>query len=425
MTDTKYCLYARKSTESDETQALSIDSQIKEMLDLAKRDGLNVVEIKQEKHSAKEVGQRPIFNEIIKEIREEKFDGILTWAPDRIARNAGDLGTVVDMMDNGKLKEIRTYGQSFGNSPNDKFLLMILGSQAKLENDNKSVNVKRGMKAKCFMGWRPGMPPLGYMTNKEGIKGQRKIFLDTVRAPIIKQMYEKVAYEKYSGRKLYEWLKFMRFNTRTGKDVTLSSVYLILKNTFYYGKFEYPVGSGSWYDGIHEPIITKELFDKVQEQITSENMRCENKEFAFTKLIKCGLCGSGITAEEKFKRMKNGTIHKYIYYGCTRNKDIHCKCGYIREEELINQLTGLVDKLDVNQDDIKKKLDYEIKRYNNFRYGILGIDEKKEKIEEKLDYKKYAKYILTQGSVYEKRELMSCLKGKLIIKNSILTIENN
>jgi site-specific DNA recombinase len=425
MTDTKYCLYARKSTESDETQALSIDSQIKEMLELAKRDNLNVIEIKQEKHSAKEVGQRPIFNEIISEIKEEKFNGILTWAPDRIARNAGDLGTVVDLMDNGKLKEIRTYGQSFGNSPNDKFLLMILGSQAKLENDNKSVNVKRGMKAKCSMGWRPGMPPLGYLTNTEGIKGQRKIFLDTVRAPIIKQMFEKVAYEKYSGRKLYEWLKSMRFNTRTGKNVTLSSVYLILKNTFYYGQFEYPVGSGSWYDGLHEPIVTKELFDKVQEQITSENMRCENKEFAFTKLIKCGLCGSGITAEEKFKRLKNGTISKYIYYGCTRGKNIHCNSGYIREEELISQFTELIDRLNVNQDEIKKKLDQEIKRYNNFRYKILGIDETKEKIEEKLDYKKYAKYILSQGSVYEKRELLICLKGKILLENGKLKINTN
>ncbi len=425
MTDTKYCLYARKSTESDETQALSIDSQIKEMLELAKRDNLNVAEVKQEKHSAKEVGQRPIFNQLIEDIREERFNGILTWAPDRIARNAGDLGTVVDLMDNGKLKEIRTYGQSFGNSPNDKFLLMILGSQAKLENDNKSVNVKRGMKAKCSMGWRPGMPPLGYLTNTGGIKGQRKIFLDAARAPIIKQVFEKVAYEKYSGRKLYEWLRSIRFNTRTGKNVTLSSVYLILKNTFYYGKFEYPVGSGSWYDGLHEPIIAKELFDKVQEQITSQNMRCENKEFAFTKLMKCGLCGSGITAEEKYKRLKNGTISRYIYYGCTRGRDRSCKGGYVREEELINQITELISNLDFDQTEMKKKIDYEINRYNKFRYGILGIDKTKEKIEEKLDYKKYAEYILTQGSIYEKRELLSCLKGKLNLKNRILTMNNN
>ncbi len=422
MTDTKYCLYARKSTESDETQALSIDSQIKEMLDMAKRDNLNVIEIKQEKHSAKEVGQRPVFNEIIKEIREEKFNGILTWAPDRIARNAGDLGTVVDMMDNGKLKEIRTYGQSFGNSPNDKFLLMILGSQAKLENDNKSVNVKRGMKAKCSMGWRPGMAPLGYLTNKEGIKGQKKIFVDEVRAPIIKKMFEKVAYEKLSGRKLYGWLISINFTTRTGKRATLSSLYTLLKNTFYYGKFEYPVGGGLWYDGLHEPIINKELFDKVQEQITSQNIRCEDKEFAFTKLIKCGLCGSGITAEEKHRKLNNGNYNKHVYYGCTKYNDLHCKCGYTKEEELIKQLSEMMDELIMDGSEIKKKIELEIERYNKFRYGVLGIKECNEKIEEKLDYKKYARYILAQGSIDEKRELLSCLKGKLTLNNGKIKI---
>ncbi len=422
MTDTKYCLYARKSTESDETQALSIDSQIKEMLELAKRDNLNVIEIKQEKHSAKEVGQRPVFNEVIKEIREEKFNGILTWAPDRIARNAGDLGTVVDMMDNGKLKEIRTYGQSFGNSPNDKFLLMILGSQAKLENDNKSVNVKRGMKAKCAMGWRPGMAPLGYLTNREGIKGQRKIFIDTVRSPIIKQMFEKTAFEKYSGRKLYNWLISINFATRTGKRVTLSSVYTILKNSFYYGKFEYPVGSGSWYDGLHEPIITKDLFDKVQEQITSQNARCEDKEFAFTRLMKCGLCGSGITGEEKHRKLKNGSFNVHVYYGCTRYNDTYCKCGYIREEDLIEQLSGMMDELIMDGSEVKQKIECEIKRYKKFRYGVLGLKESNEKIEETLDHKKYARYILSQGTIEEKRELISFLKGKIFIANGKVSI---
>jgi len=424
MTDTRYCLYARKSTESDETQALSIDSQIKEMLELAKRDNLNVVEIKQEKHSAKEVGQRPIFNEVIKEIREEKFNGILTWAPDRIARNAGDLGTVVDMMDNGKLKEIRTYGQSFGNSPNDKFLLMILGSQAKLENDNKSVNVKRGMKAKCSMGRRPGMAPLGYLTNKEGIKGQRKIFIDDFRAPIVKQMFEKTAFEKYSGRRLYNWLVSINFGTRTGKRVTLSSVYSILKNTFYYGKFEYPVGSGSWYDGLHEPIITKDLFNKVQEQITSHNARSENKEFAFTRLMKCGLCGSGITGEEKHRKLKNGSFNVHVYYGCTRYNDPYCRCRYIKEEDLIKQLSDMIDEIIMDGSEIKQKIEQEIKRYRKFRYGVLGLKESNEKIEEKLDHKKYAKYILSQGTIEEKRELISFLKGRIFIANGKVSINS-
>jgi DNA invertase Pin-like site-specific DNA recombinase len=112
---TKYCLYARKSTEQDERQALSIDSQIKEMLELAKRDSINVVEIRRESHSAKASGQRPVFNELIKDLRSGVFDGILTWAPDRLSRNAGDLGSLVDLIDQKLLKEIRTFSQRFSN----------------------------------------------------------------------------------------------------------------------------------------------------------------------------------------------------------------------------------------------------------------------------------------------------------------------
>src|SRR3990167_279982 len=123
-TKVKYCLYARKSTESEERQVLSIDSQVKEMLQLAERENLEVVTMKRESHSAKETGQRPIFNEIIEEIKLGKFNGILTWAPDRISRNAGDLGKIVDLMDAGKLHMIRTFWQTFGNNPNEKFLLM-------------------------------------------------------------------------------------------------------------------------------------------------------------------------------------------------------------------------------------------------------------------------------------------------------------
>ena len=151
----KYCLYARKSTESEERQVLSIESQIQEMLRAAEKDGLEIVDIRRESHSAKDSGQRPVFSEILKDIRGGRFNGILTWAPDRLSRNAGDLGSLVDLMDQGLLTEIRTSGQRFANNPNEKFLLMILCSQAKLENDNKSLNVKRGLRTRCEMGWRP------------------------------------------------------------------------------------------------------------------------------------------------------------------------------------------------------------------------------------------------------------------------------
>ncbi len=74
----KYCLYARKSTESDEKQTLSIDSQINEMLAIAKRDGLEVVDIRRESFSSKDAGKRPIYNQMLVDVRIGKFNGILT-----------------------------------------------------------------------------------------------------------------------------------------------------------------------------------------------------------------------------------------------------------------------------------------------------------------------------------------------------------
>ena len=78
---------------------------------------------------------------------------------------------------------------------------MILGSQAKLENDHKGENVKRGLRAKCEQGWRPGRPPLGYLHDKYADKGQKKVTIDPKRAPIVKKIFEKMANEELSCRK--------------------------------------------------------------------------------------------------------------------------------------------------------------------------------------------------------------------------------
>lgn len=418
----RYCLYCRKSSEAEERQTLSIESQVKEMLELAKKENLQVVEIKREAHSSKEVGQRPIFNQMITEVKEGKYNGILSWAPDRLSRNAGDLGSIVDLMDKKMILEIRTNGQRFTDSPNEKFLLMILGSQAKLENDQKGVNVKRGLRARCEMGWRPGVAPTGYL-NERHMDKKCQVRLDPDRAPIIRKMFEKVAYENYSGRKLYHWLKNeIKFVTKNGKNLTLSSVYTIFKNPYYYGKFEYPRGGGVWYQGKFEPIIDKGLFDTVQEKISSSAIRnSESKEFAFTRLMKCGLCNSGVTAQEKFKKQLNGNVHRYVYYGCTRYNDKSCKSGYLREEELIRQFENLIDKIDLDEIGIKQKIKAEIERHKKFQVGLLGLKSKIKVAD--IDIRNYAKYILRDGTSFEKHELLSCLKSKIIFKDKKISLE--
>jgi len=233
-----------------------------------------------------------------------------------------------------------------------------------------------------------------------------------------------VGNEQWSGRRIYQWLKNdLKFKTVNGKYLSLSNIFIILQKTFYYGVFEFPEGSGNWYTGQHTPIITKELYDRVQEQLVRSEINKDNKEFAFTKLITCGLCESGITASEKWKYQKNGNVHRYVYYRCTRSKNPHCEEGYIKEEEIIEQIVKILDTLDISELGIRHKFKDEITRYNKFRRIALGKSREKNPEPDEFDAKSYAVYLLTEGSITEKRELLSNLKSRLTLKNKVITIE--
>ena len=157
------------------------------------------------------------------------------------------------------------------------------------ENDNKSINVKRGIRSKCEQGWRPGVAPLGYMNRAFG--GVKDIIPDPERAPIIAEMFRKSAHEGYSGRKLKAWLDEQGFTNRSGTQVSLSQVLVILSTPFYYGKFQYPEAPDApWYQGAHKPLISKELYDQVQLSKGAYKGVWGSKTFAFRGLLKCGRC---------------------------------------------------------------------------------------------------------------------------------------
>lgn len=423
----RYCLYARKSTESDERQAMSIDSQIKEMTTLAEREGLLIKEVRQESHSAKSSGLRPVFNQLLIDIRAGLFDAILTWAPDRLSRNAGDLGTLVDLMDQGKLKTIRTFSQSFSDNPNEKFLLMILCSQAKLENDNRGINVKRGLRAKCEAGWRPGSAPVGYI-NRLTENRIAYIDLDPEIAPIVKEIFERVVYQGQSGRTIKYWLDKTGFRTRVGKRMAISEVYRVLRKHFYYGMFEFPEDSGKWYQGKHPPIITKELFDQAQKLLAVPPRDWSKKDFPFKMLLKCGQCGASVTAEEKYKKLINGKFKRHVYYHCTRSVDYDCEQPYIPEDDLVKQILAKINEIEFDEKAIDEKMKQEIERYHRLRSVVLH-QEMFEQQMEVLDYpiikekspeeriRDYVIHVLKTGYSEEKQEILALFKTRFILKD--------
>jgi site-specific DNA recombinase len=416
----EYCLYARKSSEDDERQALSIDSQIKEMAGQAEAQGLRVTEIRKESHSAKDSGKRLVFNQLINDIKSGLFNGLLSWDASRLSRCGGDLGSIIDLMDQGKLVEIRTHGQVFTNSPNDKFLLMILCSQAKFENDNRGVNVKRGMKTKCELGFRPNMTPLGYANDYRSGKGQKKVFVDKKRAPVIKGAFEKVA-SGASGRDIYNWFAEVGFKTKRGKLVTLSMVYRMLNNPYYCGIFEFPVGSGKWYKGSYKPIITRELFDAVQQKmVVAPKSKPGTKQFDYTKLLTCGGCGSGITAQEKYKQTKKQGRVRYVYYHCTQSRNFDCPQPYLREEKLTEAFIQLLAGITVTEIENKEALRAELDRFRRLSAAVLGDTENEGP---SINLHNFAKYILTQGTRAEKRALIACLEQTIYLRNKEVTTE--
>jgi len=411
----KYCLYARKSSESDERQAMSIDSQIKEMQALAQKEQLDVVSIKQESHSAKLSNSRPVFLEIIQELKDCKYNGILTWAPDRLSRNAGDLGSLVDLMDMGKLQHIRTYGQTFTDSPSEKFLLMILCSQAKLENDNRGVNVKRGIRAKCEMGWRPCPAPLGYYNRSYG--GIKDIVPDPEIAPTIIEIFERVAYKRQSGRDIHEWLECIDFKTKTGKNMSLSMIYRTLRNPFYYGVFKYPENSDNWYTGSHKPLIIKELFDIVQDKLrVPRKLKWGLKGFAFSGTIKCAGCQGNITGEEKFKKLVSGEYKRHVYYHCNRAKDYTCKEPFITEQDLFDELYKFIKTHESLN--ISEKLKANIEIFQSVANTLNREIETNAPF--KADFKIYAKHVIYEGSLKERKEFIIGLNIQLFLHNKMV-----
>jgi site-specific DNA recombinase len=370
----QYVIYCRKSTESEEKQVLSIDSQIKELEEFSKRMNLPISSVLTESKSAKSPG-RPVFNEMMKKLYKGQFTGIVCWKLDRLARNPIDGSSLVWALDQGKIKEILTPHGSFKNNSNDKFMMQIEFGMAKKYVDDLSDNVKRGLRAKLEKGWLPALPPLGYLNEPK----ERTIVKDPERFSLIRQAWDLLS-QGHSPSKILkilndQWGFRTRLRNKTGgKPLSLSGLYKIFGNPFYYGLIERKEGV---YAGKHNPMITEDEYWKAQEILGRPGRpRPKKHNFAFTGLIRCGECGSMITAEEKVNRYGS----HYIYYHCTKKKNgSSCRQKYLNLTDLEKQIISILRKIHVPLVFLDKALSYlkeEAKEESAKLEGILRSKEK-------------------------------------------------
>lgn len=336
----KYFLYIRKSSPNDKKQFQSLQDQKRELISLVTQRGLTVVDTISDQKTAKDPS-RPGFNQLIERIKGGEAQGVIVWKLDRLSRNPVDDGTVRWLLQQGVIQEVVTPHKTYYTTDNVISMAVELSMATQYVID-LSRGVKRGMKSKMLAGWFPGRAPIGYINEPEAISGKRKILKDPIYFPIIKDIWRRFLTGHYSKSCLYQHMQQKCPIMRNGKVLSRSVFFRIFLNPFYCGLFQW---GGKLMPGAHEAIITKEQFDRAQRVLISEQqVRQSVEQYDLKKILRCGHCGSLLTAYTKRKWVKSkGDYHAYVYYKCSHHKaGIDCKQPGVSEAVLKSQILQLV-----------------------------------------------------------------------------------
>jgi site-specific DNA recombinase len=323
----KYFLYARKSTEDDDKQVMSIEAQLFELREFARKENLEILAEFQESKSAKTPG-RAIFGEMMERIESGEAQGVIAWHPDRLARNSVDGGRVIYAVDIGKLVSLRFPTFWFEPTPQGLFMLQVAFGQSKYFSDNLVQNVKRGIRQKLRRGEWLTKAPFGYVNNPR----TRNIEPHPTNSKIVVRAFEEYAKGTHGLVSLSQFLADVGVVSRTETPLAKCAIKHLLSNRAYLGFVRH---HGEWFDGTFEPIVSPSLFEAVQKILASKARapkRRNRHDFPFLGLFRCGECGGMFTAQHA---KGNGGV--YRYYRCTK-KHGACSQGYVLEKELVEQI---------------------------------------------------------------------------------------
>ena len=335
---------------------------------------MEIVASLSEAKTAKEPG-RTQFARMLEIIESGGAEGILAWHPDRLARNSVDGGKIIHLLDTGKLKSLKFPTFWFEPTPQGKFMLNIAFGQSKYYVDNLSENVKRGMREKVRRGEWTWPAPLGYINNRE----KRNIEPDPEKASLIRKAFELYATGEHTFLSLRNELTRIGLYTRKGKVLPISNVQKMLQHHVYYGVISM---NGELFHGAFEPIVSKKLFDKVQETMQRKNKpkRRRKHEFPFTGFLHCFCCGCAISAE-----IQKG----HHYYKCTHKRGPCDQRKYLREEGLLGQVRKIVEQVSMPDDwaeNMLQEIDKEeISEKSDHQGSVQQLEDERKQIDKQLD----------------------------------------
>lgn len=346
----RYVLYARKSEEAEDRQIQSIDDQLNRLRELVLSRDLAVVRTFTEARSAKTPHRREEFEAMMRFIETGGADGIICWQINRLSRNPIESGRLAWLLQTGTIRSILTHDREY--RPEDNALIFSvetgMANQFILE---LSRNIKRGLQGKLERGGLPGRAPLGYLNDRL----EQTVIKDPDRFDLVRRAWELLLTGVYSigdvARKLTEWGLILPVRRRSGgAPATEKTLYRLFRNPFYAGVIR---RKGREYPGKHEPMITRDEFDRVQEVLGTSTHRPRKNYFTYSQLLRCGECSSMITAEIHSKYVKADKTHRtYRYYRCTwRGRLKGCtQRRYISEEALTRKIAEELERYTIADD---------------------------------------------------------------------------
>lgn len=336
----KAILYVRVSSK-EQSEGYSLDAQIDLLQAYASKNGFEVTRVFQETESAKK-GGRPLFNEMLQMIEKTPGLHLLVEKTDRLYRNAYDWATLdPDRLSvNIHLVKENEILQRDSKS-HQKFIHGIKVLMAKNFIDNLSEETRKGMYKKLESGGYPFMAPVGYKNNPIS----HDVVIDDEYAPFIRRAFDEFSSGRYSLMALNQMLYDEGFRSKRAKSrPNKEAMKRVLTNKFYYGVMEV---KGTLYQGKHQPLISKELYDRVQKLIGDiRKPRLGTKDLAFKGLLKCAHCGRSITGEEK--RKASGKT--WVYYHCTGVRGECSNVTYLEEKGIEAAFSRAIAKLSIPEE---------------------------------------------------------------------------
>jgi DNA invertase Pin-like site-specific DNA recombinase len=363
VTKLRYVLYARKSTSDESRQIRSIGDQITECKDFARYRMLKVVDVIEESKSAKKPNQRPLFRKMLDDIRKGKYDGIIAWNPDRLARNMLEGGEIIDLVDQKIIKDLKFVTHHFTDDANGKMLLGMAFVLSKQYSDDLSQKVTRGVRNNFLEGKTP-TPKHGYLNEDRLYKPDGKNF------DLLQEGWKM----RSEGIGIEEIAVYLNANgytkrvKRSGKEIKIKKQILskIFKDPFYYGvlvQAQKEIDLRDLYN--FEAMITEDVYNKVQ-QLTFRRIK-PNKQhhtafYPLKAMIRCSFCGSNMYVSPS-TGSKGG---RYLSARCD-NKECLRKKRAIRTHIVFNFIYDFLDK----------GLNFTEKEYNEYYSNMADLSDSK------------------------------------------------